>query len=427
MHVIIASNLLLNLAYAKEPHSSRSHKYKESIYKSSNIMTLQEAVNLAVEFSPQLKASKAGVMAAKGIEKQAGYWKNPELEIEAENIAGSGQFSGSDSAEYTYGLSQTIEIGGKRSARKKSAFESRKVANSEFTINKLYVIRDVHNAYGSVLAEAEALKLAKEQEELARQVLKSVSKRVAAARESEIQRVKATVAYDASVIKSFQEEGSLKSAKQKLAQLLGKEVLDVSLEHSYFFNLTPPKPLKSYQDILDKSPILNHSRYLNNEKKFNLDLARANRISDPTIKVGFRDFRDSSEQAMVAGLSFPLPLFDRNQGNVYSARAELSKASSNKLQTKLALEQKLMSNWQNWQSSFSTAKKLKESIIPTAKKAFRIARQGYQKGKLPYLEVLDAQRTLFNARESYHEALKNYHTYYAEVQAITNSFNNNLK
>lgn len=416
-------------SYAYEPHNPKDHKYEESIYQNSKVInskviTLQEAINLGLEFSPEVKSSKDGIAAAQGLEKQAGYWSNPNFEIEAENIAGTGPYTGSDSAEYTYSLSKSIDISGKRYARKNAATQAKNAANSNFMAAKLSIMRNIHVAYASVLAEAEALKLAKEQELLAKQILKTVSKSVNAARESEIQKIKATVAYESAVIATSQEKQQFNSAKQNLAKLLGKNSLDVSLDHSHFFDLTAPDHITTYQTKLNDSPILKKFYYLSKEKKFAYDLEIASKVSDPTVKIGIREFRGSDEEALVVGLSIPLPIFNRNQGNTSHARAKLSQARNNELHAKLSLEQSLIEEWRNWQISYQTADKLKNKILPTAKKAFRVAKSGYEKGKFPYFEVLDAQRILFDARAKYHTALKQYHVARANIELITTPINN---
>lgn len=411
-------------SYAYEPHTPKDHKYEESIYQNSKVITLEEAITLGMEFSPEVKSSKAGIAAARGLEKQAGYWNNPNFEIEAENIAGTGPYTGSDSAEYTYSLSKSIDISGKRIARKNAASQAKKAANSNFTASKLNIVRNIHVAYASVLAEAEALKLAKEQEILAKQILRTVSKRVNAARESEIQKIKATVAHESAVIATNQEKQQFNSAKQNLAKLLGKETLDVSLDHSHFFDLVAPEPIATYQAKLSNSPILKRFYYLSKEKEFSFDLERAKKVSDPTVKIGIREFKGVGEQALVAGFSIPLPIFNWNGGNTYSARAELDQARNNELGAKLSLEQNLIEEWKNWQISYQTADKLRNTILPTAQKAFKVAKSGYEKGKFPYLEVLDAQRTLFDARAKYHIALKQYHIARANIELITTPISN---
>jgi len=416
--------MLSSAAWAAEPHSSDAHKYSESIYNNGPTLTLSEAIQKALDASPRLKSASAGLDAAKGAEDQAGYWPNPEIGFEAENVAGSGPYSGTNSAEYTLGINQKVEIGGKRTARRNAAIALREGANINVLAERLNLERDVHIAYEGVLAEAEAVKLAIEQEELAKDVLASVSKRVNAAAEPEIQRSKADVAYATATIAREQEQRQLKVAKEKLARLWGESSFNVSLDHSHFFELEAPAPMPSYLAKLKNIPDMQRLAFLKTEKESLLELERAAAIPDPNFSLGVRDFRDSGDQALVFGVSLPIPVLNQNQGNVARARAELSQTESDARQAELDLEQQLIENWQGWNSAYSEAQRLNEKLLPSAEKAFRLARSGYSKGKFPYLEVLDAQRTLFDARSQYHGALKRYHTARANVERLTSNIKN---
>ena len=299
---LVCSTMLSSAAWA-EPHSPDAHKYEASIYNNGPVVTLDDAIKKAMDASPRLESAQAGVDAAKGAEDQAGYWPNPELGFEAENVAGSGNFSGTDSAEYTLGINQTVEIGGKRGARQNAAKAFRESANVDMLAERLNLERDVHIAYEEVLAEAEAVKLAYEMEELAKSVLGSVSKRVNAAAEPEIQRSKAQVAYSTSVIAREQEERQLEVAKQRLVRLWGESSFDISLDHGHFFDLESPMPLKAYRDKLKDIPDMQRLAFAKAEKESLLDLERAASIPDPTFSLGIRDFRESSDQAFLFGVS----------------------------------------------------------------------------------------------------------------------------
>ena len=136
---------------------------------------------------------------------------------------------------------------------------------------RLNLERDIHIAYSGVLAEAEALKLAIDQEQLAKGVLATVSKRVNAAAEPEIQRSKAEVAYATSVIARQQEEKQLKVAKEKLARLWGASKLDVSLDHRHFFELQAPDAFHNYLEKLDQIPDMERLSFMQAEKESLLD------------------------------------------------------------------------------------------------------------------------------------------------------------
>ncbi|MCB2081435.1 MAG: TolC family protein [Rickettsiales bacterium] len=417
--MLMVGAVLATPAFAQEPHSPHEHSYAESVYNNGPVLTLPDAIARAIDSSPRLKSVTAGFEAAKGAEDQAGYWPNPEIGFEAENVAGGGQFSGTDSAEYTYGLSQTVEIGGKRSARKNAAQALREAASTQVLSEKLNLERDVHIAYSEVLAEAEAVKLALDQEQLAKGVLATVSKRVEAAAEPEIQQSKAEVAYATSVIAREQEERQLRVAKEKLARLWGASKLDVSLDHAHFFDLQAPGALHSYREKLQHIPDMQRLAYLKAEKESLLELERAQAIPDPNFSLGVRDFRDSGDQAFLFGVSLPIPVLNQNSGNVAKARAEVTQVESDTRQAELMLEQELIESWQQWNTSFSEAERLKTKLLPAAEKSFKLARTGYEKGKFPYLEVLDAQRTLFDARAQFHDALKRYHSSRANVERLT--------
>lgn len=416
---LLSATSLSGTAWAEEPHSPDAHNYAESVYNNGPTLTLSEAIQKALDASPRLKSATAGLDAAKGAEDQAGYWLNPEIGFEAENVAGSGPYSGTNSAEYTLGINQKVEIGGKRSARQNAAVALREGANIDVLAERLNLERDVHIAYSEVLAEAEAVKLALDQEELAKDVLASVSKRVNAAAEPEIQRSKADVAYATATIAREQEQRQFKVAKEKLARLWGDSSFNVSLDHSHFFELEAPAPMPSYLAKLKNIPDMQRLAFLKAEKEALLELERAAAIPDPNFSLGVRDFRGSGDQALVFGVSLPIPVLNQNQGNVAKARADLSRTESDARQFELDLEQQLIENWQHWNSAYSEATRLNEKLLPSAEKAFRLARSGYAQGKFPYLEVLDAQRTLFDASSQYHGALKRYHAARANVERLT--------
>lgn len=418
---LLGSTALSQPTWAAEPHGSDAHKYEDSIYNNGPVVTLDDAIKKALDASPRLKSATAGLEAAKGAEDQAGAWLNPKLGFEAENVAGGGQFSGTNAAEYTYGLSQTIEIGGKRSARQGAAKAMREATQTGVLAERLNLERDIHIAYSGVLAEAEALKLAIDQEELAKGVLATVSERVDAAAEPEIQRSKAEVAYATSVIARQQEEKQLKVAKEKLARLWGTSKLDVSLDHSHFFELQAPGAFHTYREKLDQIPDMQRLSFMQAEKESLLDLEKAQVIPDPTFSLGVRDFRDSGDQAFVLGVSLPIPVLNQNSGNVAKAHAEVTQIESDARQAELMLGQQLTENWQEWNTAYGEATRMQAKLLPAAEKAFKLARAGYEKGKFPYLEVLDAQRTLFNARAQYHDSLIRYHTARANVERLTST------
>ena len=383
------------------------------------IITLDAAIQKALANSPRLKASEAAALASKGERRQAGLWVNPEASVGAENVGGKGQYRGIDSAEITYGVSQLIEIGGKRSARVNVAEQGMTLASFDYQAARLDLIRDVQLAYADAIAAQEQVEITNEQQSLAKEVLDVVNQRVGAAREPLIQKSKAEVTLSSSIIAHDKAERALVTAKQNLAALWGDGIENYDLDNAAFFTIADPMPLIGTPDVLKKNPDFARFDAELAKSRAALDLEKANAVPDPRLNAGIRDIRVSNDRAFVVGISLPIPVLNRNQGNIEKAYQEISRTESTKNVTALNLSAELTRAQADLETSYHQAITLKDTILPAAGKAFKLARQGYGAGKFSYLEVLDAQRTLYDTRAQYHDALRDYHRSRAEVERLT--------
>lgn len=408
------------VVWAKGTPSSKSSPRQSSAapLAKSRVITLDKATEAALANSSQLKAAAAAMGVSEGEQRQAGALPNPAFGIEAENIAGQGPYRGTDSAEMTYGVSQLIEIGGKRSARQEAANQGYAIAKAEYEATRLNLIRDVKIAYAEAVAAKEGVVLAEKQKSLAEEILQNVTKRVNTAAEPLFQRSKSEVALATSEMALDKAQRDYSTARRKLAALWNSENADFDLDSSRFFEITPSKAL-TQADATKLNPDLRRLDAEEARRRALLDLEKANAIPDPTVSVGVRDFRESRQRAFVFGLSIPIPVFNLNRGNIAKAYSEVNKTLSDKQSAEIALSTELAHNQQELENAYHQAKTLKNTIIPAAQKAYELSRQGYQAGKFPYLEVLDAQRTLVEARAQYNDALRNYHNKRAEVERLT--------
>ncbi len=380
--------------------------------------TLDDAIAKALIQSPRLKAFSSGVAAAKGEQRQAGAWANPEVGVEAENVAGQGVYKGFDSAEVTYGVTQEFSIGGKISAQETIAGFGLEIASLESQAATLDVIRDVTTAYAEAVAAEENVRLATEQKELAEDVLQSVSVRVGAAAAPLMQKSRAEVERSTATIALDKANRERTITYKNLAALMGEPMPVFTLDHSAFYAVTKldsvalDEKLKANPDIVRLNASLEQS-------KGKLDLEKANAIPDPRLNVGVRDFQGSGDQAFVVGVSLPIPIFNANRGNIDKARSEVSRAEQDNQQATLNNSAELTQAREQMESAYLQAQTLKTEILPSADKAFLLAREGYGLGRFPYLEVLDAQRSLFGVKQQQIAALKEYHTARATLERLT--------
>lgn len=389
--------------------------------KSEGGLTLEAAIARALTQSPKIRSSDAARQSSQGELRQAGVWQNPELEVAAENIAGKGQYKGFDSAEVTYGVSQLVEIGGKRDARIEMAKRGVDLANYDHQAAKLDLIQDVTQAFVEAVATSEEVRQAREQQVLANDVLQSVSRRVEAAREPLIQKSKANVALATSRIALEKAERDHDAALKVLANLIGVDDSGAvaKLDTSGFYTISSPATMAAVKEMLERNPDVTRWKSAVAKSEAAFELERANAIPDPRINAGVRDFRESNNRAFLVGISIPIPVLNGNRGNITKARAEVTKASVDQRVSELALNSELTKNLQAQKTAYVQATTLKDVILPEAEHAFDLSRQGYQAGKFGYLEVLDAQRTLADARLQYIEALKEFHIQRSNVERLT--------
>ena len=145
-------------------------------------LTLADALRAASTNNPALRGAPFELQALEGRRQQATARPNPELDLEFENFAGSGEMSGTDALESTLALSQLIELGGKRDARIALATSEYDLLRAEQDVRRLDLQAEVARRFLDVVADQERLALARRAAELAIEVHAGVQKRVDAAR-----------------------------------------------------------------------------------------------------------------------------------------------------------------------------------------------------------------------------------------------------
>jgi len=156
---------------------------------------------------------------------------------------------------------------------------------------------------------------------------------------------------------------------------------------------------------IDKSPDLNLAGATIDSRRAALELERAMRNPDLTLTGGFRRSNPESYSAWVAGVSLPLPLFDRRQGSIAEAQLRLEKASFERMNTERLLHARLAQARHNYDIALLEATALAGTALPAASRVLAATEEGYQLGKFEYLNVLDSQRTHAELQRKHIEAV----------------------
>jgi outer membrane protein TolC len=148
-------------------------------------------------------------------------------------------------------------------------------------------------------------------------------------------------------------------------------------------------------------------------------VARSRTIPDLTVSGGVRYFNETKESAWVLGFSLPLPLFDRNQSGMLEASARLTKAELERHAAEVWVSTALAEAYQSLVNAATEVTTLQNEVLPAAEEAFQATQEGYRLGKFGFLDVLDIQRTLFETRGRYLEALATYHKAVADLERLS--------
>jgi cobalt-zinc-cadmium efflux system outer membrane protein len=381
-------------------------------------LTLLQAQALAVQHNPKLAAFGWEVRAGEARTLQAGLPPNPEVEIEVENFAGSGELQGFQGAEITIHLQQLIELAGKRRKRARVAALERDLTAWDYEAARLDVLTQVTQAFVEVLSAQEHLMLNTELVRLAEQVFSTVAERVKAGKVSPVEETKAGVELATSRMALERAQRDLEAARTRLAATWGGSAPAFVSAQGTLDAIAAIPPAEQLAERLVQNPEIARWAMEMAQRRVAIELARARRIPDPTIGGGFRHARDTGDNALVMSVSMPLPVFDRNQGGFLEARYQLAKAEEERRAAEIQGRAALAEVYAALSSAFVEATALKNKILPGAQRAFDAASEGYRQGKFGFLDVLDAQRTLFEARGQHLEALVAYHRAVAEVERL---------
>lgn len=374
----------------------------------------ETALQRVLQNNPTYMAVLADIDAADGNRQQASLPLNPDAIFEVENFAGTDELSGFDGADITLGIEQTIEMGGKRKNRKDIANLTYKITQQQAKAQALSLLAETDYAFARVAIAQERINLANKRLSLANKTHSIVKKRVSAAKSADIQHTKADIEQAAAEVAKRKAEKDVITAKNDLARIL--DITDTS-------NLDVNFDLSALPSLVDRQALLetlqNTAQYKALEfsklqSQSSLDLAKSEATPNPTIGLGVRRFNGNDSTALVAGLSFPLPVFNRNQGGIKEAKANMLKADAERHASRLSLRQSAIQSWEDLATSLDEAKRYQDEIIPSAHKAYEQAEYGYSRGAFGFLDLLDAQRVLYEVQEARLDSLLN--VYEAKAQ-----------
>lgn len=365
-------------------------------------ITLAEAL-AGVERSPTIAAGAASVDEARGNVEQAGtYVYNPSL------FGSAGPVLGQDERAYDFelGIAQIIELGGKRSARRRAALALRDAAAERLAAARNELVAEVRRTFLAALVAKARVGVTTENEAAARELRAAATERVrlGAATQTEVNVAVAGLGRAIAARKAA--ERDLLLARQALGTALG--IVGTDLEPAGALPTFPPPP--TAEDALVTAALgarrdLAAAERTRAARDAEVDLADAAVVPDPELSVSWaRDAIDSTD-AVLAGLRFGLPLWNRNGGNRAAARAVRKRAAIEADALRRTVEREVRTALRRYRSATDAVAAFDQQVVGTLAENLKLARETLAAGKLGLLEVNVVRRDLVESQLAYLDSI----------------------
>jgi cobalt-zinc-cadmium efflux system outer membrane protein len=381
------------------------------------LIGLDEAIEKTLTRNPSLIAFGYQIEAQRGRLIQSELRPNLELGVRLENALGSGEFEGVDQAETTLSLGWVLERG-KRQARVATARAGVSNFESEAEVRRTDAAAMTARLFLECLANQERLVRSQDAVTLAQATVAAVAERVRAGRTPDADLARAEAQLARTQLAREDVEHELATSNHRLAAQWGESQPDFLKVNGDLHEVPVIEDFSRLLARIEGNPEL--SRYLTEQRLREAELRLAESEAKPSWRVdaGIRRLEESNDQALVAGITIPLALRNRNQGRIAEARAKLAGIEADRTATRLQLETQLFAFYQELQHSLHRTKALREQILPKVEKALVDTQRAYTAGRYGYFELQLVQREVLSTRMALVDASIDAHNRLIEIERL---------
>ena len=362
------------------------------------VYSLDDLVVALLQQNPALRVSQAQEDAASAAVKTATAFINPEIEAGA----GPSQYrSGSSKVRDNWGvgISQPLEFGDVRSARRALAESGVRAAGADSVLVKTELISRLKLAYYLLLHRQAILKLAEEDRNLLAEIRDKVKLRAEIGESPRYELIKA----ETELLAAERDYGTavvrVTESKALLRGLVGTNLpaqFQVSGEIPADVQLAPVDTL---QLKITESPLIQRGKVANESAEARLKLEEQLRNPGLTLKAGVEQDPDLTNVRI--GLAIPLPIWNQRQGQIAEAAAGLRQTQALMSERELMLQREIETGYQRYQIARQQVATFESGLLSQAQAVLKVAESAYRFGERGILDYLDAQRTYRAVRKDY--------------------------
>ncbi len=373
---------------------------------SLDVLSVEDAVRIAIGNSPRLRAAGYQIDAASGRVLQAGLYPNPSLNFEGEAL-------GSDDGEWgetAYVIEQEIVLGGKLDRARDVAESDRSAARARFIAEEFAIASSVTRAYFAGVSAQQRLVMREELAGLALQLLDAATARVEAGSATKPDQLRAEVVYEQAMIELDAARLDANATMRALGLVIGSDG-SIKLD---LVSSADRLPILASLESLQSAAIKANSRVslariAIERARRSHQLAKSQSMPNLVASIGPRYSDIDHESTVDVGLGIEIPIFDRNQGEIRATLAERLSASADLKNVQVELLAEVSHAWSAYQSAHSASIRYQNQLLPKAELTLDLTRQAYKSGKADYLRLLDAQQVVIESRIAYINTLEHLH------------------
>ena len=361
--------------------------------------------DLALTRSPVVSIGQQRVEAAKGRQVQAGLYPNTRVGYHANEIG----MHGSNGAHGVF-LQQRFITGGKRELDVQIAEQA--VFSEQFFLeaSKLRVLTDVDNAFGNLLIAQQKVDVLSTLVNVNRTTFDATKRLVEAGQSGKHVEWQASIELSQAEVARDQAIQEHQYAWRDLMFVCGQpniKLVRVSGDVAKVVNGGSFQVV--VESIINKSPQVAMAQQRIQQATLNVRRQKLETVPNIDAMVSLRNHSLTGDNITNIQVGIPVPLFDKNQGNIRAAEAEEAMRRAELRRLKLSLRQRAASVYRDFETARIAESRYREEILGSATKNLNLITKGYQDGQVDFLSMLTAQRTLLNVQLTYLRSSRKLH------------------
>lgn len=359
-------------------------------------MTLEAIEQMALTNNPAIQQATASAHKAMGFQDQVGRKPNPTTGYNGSQLADAG------TDQHSLFIEQEFVRGDKLARNEAVLREEVQSQLWEVETQRYRVLTDVRQRFYDALAAQRRLELAAEFYDVAEKGVRLAHARREAAEGTVPEVLQAEIQLQQIVILRQQAEVKYRGAWKQMMAMTGTPDVPLGKLIGILPNSAEARAWETVEaELMASSPELQAARARVSRARAYLDRQQVQAVPNLTVMVGAGVDNATDSGFINTQVGLPLPIFNRNEGNISAAYAEMCRASQDARRIELAIKSRLAQAGQQYDAAAIAVAQYEQEILPRAQKTLDLTEQAYSAGQLAFLQTLVVRRTFFDAQLDY--------------------------